>query len=514
MSDSTLVAEAEPAPAPGWARGYILALALVAAATFGGVLVSQWTGVPNASLVFVLPVVIVAVSFGWGAALVAAVAGTVCFNFFLIAPRYSLRVDDPSNAWSLALLLLVAAIVSAVAAQSRRRAVEAVLYADQYQVLQGLGRSLLAAGDRAAIVDAAVLALGRMFQAPATILLAESDTAELKIAAALPADSVAALDMDAARWAIASRVPTRAGGYPVEGARFDFWPIRTRSRMQIAVGVSLPAERHAGARAPDRLVEIVSGYLAVALERERYAAQALEARIDTERQRLHADLLAAVSHDLRTPLSTILVTLQSLQKFGDQHSPGARDQLLALAEVETRRLNGLVGNLLDMSRLDAGAVTVKTAAVELADLVAAAVAHAWPALEGHPLIQEVTGLGAVRADHVLAETALAHVLENAAKYSAPGAPIVIRRASAEGMGAIEVLDQGPGFPEPIEPLFEKFARGHEGDGRPPGTGLGLAIARGLLTAMGGGIEAENRAGGAGALVRVRLPLVERQDRSA
>ena len=514
MSESTPVAETEPASTLTWARGYLLAVALVAAATFAGVLISQWTGVPNASLVFVLPVVIVAVTFGWRASLVAAVAGALSFNFFLLAPRYSLRVDDPANVWSLALLLLVGAIVSAVAAQSRRRAVEAVLYADQYQALQGLGRTLMAAGDRAAIVDAAVVALGRMFQVPAAILLAESDTAELKVAAALPADSVAPLDVDAARWAIASRTPTRAGAYPVDAARFDFWPLRTNSRMQIAIGMALPVERPAGARAPDRLVEIVGGYLAVALERERYAGQALEARIDTERQRLHADLLAAVSHDLRTPLSTILVTLQSLQKFGDQHSPGARDQLLALAETETRRLNGLVGNLLDMSRLDAGAVTVKTTAVDLSDLVAAAVAHAQPALEGHPLIQEVTGLGSVQADQVLAETALAHVLENAAKYSAPGAPIVIRRASAEGMAAIEVLDQGPGFPEPIEPLFEKFARGHEGDGRPPGTGLGLAIARGLLTAMGGGIEAENRAGGAGALVRVRLPLLERRGQSA
>ena len=514
MSDSSLAAEAEPAPLAAWAKGYLAALALVAAATYGGVLISQWTGAPNTSLVFMLPVVIVAAGFGWGPAMVAAVAGVVCFNFFLIEPRYSLRVYEPANAWALALLLLTAAIVSAVAAESRRRAVEAMRYAGQYEALQGLGRALLAAGDRDSIVEAAAQTLRRMFQAPAAILIADADTPDLEIAATAPSNAVSASDVEAARWALASRTPTRAGAYPVEGAQFDFWPMRTRLWMQIAVGVVPPAEREAGARSPDRLVEIVGGYLAVALERERYAAQALDARIDTERQRLHADLLAAVSHDLKTPLSTILFTLQSLQKFGDEHGAETRGQLLTLAEAETRRLTGLVGNLLDMSRLDAGAVTVKTAPVGVAELVEGAVAHAQPALGGHPLIRDAASQDAVLADATLAETALAHVLENAAKYAPAGTPIVIRCAKAGDMAAIEVLDQGPGLPEPIEPLFEKFTRGVEGDGRPPGTGLGLAIARGFLAAMGGRIEGENRPGGAGALVRLLLPLAERQGRPA
>ncbi|MEO6339329.1 MAG: DUF4118 domain-containing protein, partial [Caulobacteraceae bacterium] len=194
MSDSSLAAKAEPVSVGAGVRGHLLALALVAVATYAGVLISSWTGVSNASLVFVLPVVIVAASFGWGPALVAAVAGGLCFNFFLIAPRYSLRVDDPANIWALVLLLTVAAIVSAVAAESRRRAMEALRYAGQYEALQGLGRSLLAAGDRGAIVEAAAQTLRRMFQAPAAILLADADSAELEIAAVTPSGAVSALD--------------------------------------------------------------------------------------------------------------------------------------------------------------------------------------------------------------------------------------------------------------------------------------------------------------------------------
>jgi two-component system sensor histidine kinase KdpD len=254
-------------------------------------------------------------------------------------------------------------------------------------------------------------------------------------------------------------------------------------------------------------VEIVSGYLAVALDREAYAAQVLESRVEVASERLKTDLLAAVSHDLKTPLSTVLFTLQSLQKFAKTHDAKTRAELLTLAETETARLSAMVANLLDMNRLDAGAVVVKTAAVEPAELTAEALRSAAMALSNRQVVNEVSpGAAPLMVDASLFETALANVLENAAKYAPAGSKIWVRNGEAKGDGWIEVEDEGPGFPDAIEPMFEKFSRGVAGDGRPPGTGLGLSIARGFLEAQGGQVEAHNRPDGKGARVRLSAPL--------
>jgi two-component system sensor histidine kinase KdpD len=486
------------------AAAYALSLLMVAGATLAAVLVDRMQTIPNLSLVFVLPVVIAAVSFGWGPALAAAIGGVLAFNFFLIAPLYSLNVADPANLWALMLLLITAAIVSAVAAQSRRRALEARKAVDQASALQALARSLVAASGGQGAAAASAEAIARLFQAPAVVLLQQD---ELAVASRAGGGDLTAADLEAAGWALAARMPTRGGGYPVEGAAYDFWPVVTPQRQQAVIGVAISHAETGRPASPERLVEIVSGYLAVALDREAYAAQVLDSRVEVASERLKADLLAAVSHDLKTPLSTVLFTLQSLQKFASTHDAKTRAELLTLAETETARLSAMLGNLLDMNRLDAGAVVVKTAAVEPAELTAEALRSAAMALVDRQVVNEVRpGAAPMMVDASLFETALANVLENAAKYAPAGSKIWVRNGAGKGAGWIEVEDEGPGFPEAIEPLFEKFSRGVSGDGRPPGTGLGLSIARGFLEAQGGCVEAQNRAGGKGARVRLSAPL--------
>jgi two-component system sensor histidine kinase KdpD len=491
------------------AAAYGLSVLMVGLATLAAVLVDQVERAPNLSLIFVLPVVIAAVSFGWGPALATAVAGVLAFDFFLIAPRYSFHVEDPANLWALGLLMVTAAIVSAVAAQSRRRALEAWTAAEQATALQALARGLVAAAGDTGSAQASAAALARLFQAPAVVLLHdENDLAVAARAGEGPgAGELSAADREAAGWALAARMPTRGGAYPVETAAYDFWPVVTPQRRQAVIGVSISLGEAGRPENPERLVEIVSGYLAVALDREAYAAQVLESRVVVASERLKADLLAAVSHDLKTPLSTVLFTLQSLQKFAGAHDAETRAELLNLAETETARLSTMVGNLLDMNRLDAGAVVVKTAAVEPAELAAEALRSAAVALAGREVFNEVSAEAApLEVDASLFETALANVLENAGKYAPPGTPIRLRSGQGEGAGWIEVEDEGPGFEGAIEPMFEKFSRGVVGDGRPPGTGLGLSIARGFLEAQGGRVEAENLAGGKGARVRLSAPL--------
>jgi len=488
---------------PAWAA-YAVSLMMVAAATIIAVGLDQLVTAPNVSLIFVLPVVVAAVSFGWGPAIATAVAGALAYNYFLIPPLYTLRVSDPANVWALALLLIVAAIVSAVAAQSRRRAIEAVAAAEQAEALQALARDLVGAADRTQILRSGAEALWRLFKAPAVVV--EPSGAEIDEVIQAGGGALGEADCEAARWAIASRLPTRGGAYPVEAAVFDFWPVVTQQRAQVALGVAISGRDEGRPEAPEKLVDTVAGFLSVALDREVFARQALETRVQKASEALKANLLAAVSHDLKTPLSTVLFTLQSLKKFG-KRDEAARAELLDLAEKETARLAGLVSNLLDMNRLEAGAVTVRAEPVTAAALVAAALRRAAGPLGGHAVVENVGEAGPMLiVDASLFESALANVLENAAKYSPAGSTIRVRAGVDEGEGWIEVLDEGAGFEGPVEPLFEKFARGVEGDGRPPGTGLGLAIAKGFLEAQGGRIEAGARTDRPGAYVRLIAPL--------
>lgn len=504
------IVPARPVHRPPSARwlGYGLSLLLVAAATLAAVIVNQLVAIPNLSLIFVLPVLIAAVTFGFGPALAAALVGLIAYNFFLIPPLYTFRVADPANLWALGLLLIAAAIVSAVAAQSRQRALAGVAAGEQARALQTLARELAGATNRQRIVTAGAEALGALFQAPAVILAPDREEmaviAQSGFGAGAPALSEA--DREAARWALASRLPTRGGAYPVEAARFDFWPVVTPLRTHIAIGLAISGRDEGRPAAPERLVETVGGYLSVALDREEYARQLLENRVQKASEQLKTNLLAAVSHDLKTPLSTILFTLQTLKKFKD-HDAADRESLLDLAEAETARLSGMVGNLLDMNRLEGGAVAVRAAPVAATELVAEALKRAAGPLSEHRLENEVTAAAPrLLVDASLFESALANVLENAGKYAPKGSRVRIRAGAEDDLGWIEVADEGPGFPGPAEPLFEKFARGVAGDGRPPGTGLGLAIAKGFVEAQGGRIEAGPRPDAGGAYVRLFAPL--------
>lgn len=493
-----------PRPArPSGLVGFAGALALVAAATLAALLVEHATPVPNLSLIFVVPVVIAAASFGWGPALAAVLAGVVAYNFFLIEPRQTLQVADAANLWALGLLLLIAAVVSVVAAQSRARAIKAWEAAEQAGALQALARALVGAVDRQSIATACAEALARLFRAPAAIYVERDDDLER---AAVARGAPTAADDEAARWALASRLPTRGGAYPVDDSSFDFWPILSHQHRRAVIGVNF-SEDEGRPEAPDRLVEIVGGYLAVALDREAYAADALQTRLEVESERLKTDLLAAVSHDLKTPLATILFTLQSLAKFGEAHDAATRAELLRLAEAETARLSAMVVNLLDVNRLEAGALAVRPEAVSPGELIAQAARRASPALAGRQVeLKTPPDAAPLLVDPALFESALANVLENAGKYAPPNSTVQVLSGAEGALGWIEVVDEGPGFPADVEPLFGKFTRGVAGDGRPPGTGLGLAIARGFLEAQGGRVEAENRPDGKGARVRLWAPL--------
>jgi two-component system sensor histidine kinase KdpD len=218
-------------------------------------------------------------------------------------------------------------------------------------------------------------------------------------------------------------------------------------------------------------------------------------------------MLTSVSHDLRTPLASILGALSSLKSYADRYDEATRSELLGTALSEAERLDRFVGNLLDMTRLDAGVIVPKREAVEVGDLVSTALRRAAPILKDHVVASTVApGLPPLSLDFVLAEQALFNILDNAAKYSPAGGRIEIAARHAVGRIEIIVRDEGPGLsPEALERLFDKFYRADAGDRRRAGTGLGLAIAKGFVEVQGGAIAAHNRSDRSGAEFVVSYP---------
>lgn len=257
-------------------------------------------------------------------------------------------------------------------------------------------------------------------------------------------------------------------------------------------------------------VAIVTSSLA--LERERLAEKMHQSEMLAATEKLRTALLMSISHDLRTPLASILGNVTSLRRYGHLYDDRTSQETLAAVEDETRRLSLFVDNLLHMTRIDAGALRPTMEPLDLADLLGSALKRVERQLSGHRVRTELDAdLPMIRLDFVLAEHVFVNVLENAAKFAPPGSEIAISAARENGGIVIRIADQGPGIPEADLPrIFERFFRAPVGDHRPAGVGLGLAVCKGFVEGMDGSIAAENRVTG-GVVVTIRFPdvVVER-----
>ncbi|HWA63589.1 MAG TPA: DUF4118 domain-containing protein [Caulobacteraceae bacterium] len=256
-----------PATEPRAWLGYAVALALVAAATVVAFVVDHLIRTPNLSLIYVLPVVIAALSFGFGPSLVAAVASVLVVDLLFIEPRYTLTVASPNDVMALALLLVIAALVSTVGAQSRRRALQAQAAADQAEALSALAHVVISEAPRAEVLRAAADALSQIFGAVPAVVLVEAAGGGLQTAAAAAGARLSPADQEASRAALESGRPTRADAYPVEQAEFDFWPVMGPAGARCVLGVRFPGGDKDRPEHPDRVAEVVGAYVATALKR-------------------------------------------------------------------------------------------------------------------------------------------------------------------------------------------------------------------------------------------------------
>lgn len=486
---------------------YVEGAATTALATAVGVAIDRAIVLPNISLVYVVPVLVAAARHGLAPSLWVAALAVGCFNFFFLPPLYALTIRDPANVVALFFFMLVAVVASALTARTRAHAEAARREARTTAELYAFSRNIAGVLEIYDLLWIVVTQIARLLKAEVVVLMPNDGRLESR--AAFPPDSdVSEADLAAARWAWDADRAAGRGTDTLPGGRWLFVPIRTSRGAVGVIGVLALPEGRVLSAGQWRLLDAVGNQAAVAIERVTLANDIDQARLGEERERLRSALLTSVSHDLRTPLASIIGALSSLRSFRDLYDRQTRDDLAATALSEAERLDRFVGNLLDMTRLDAGAIVPRREPVEAGDLVSTVLRRAAPVLAGHAVASVIEpGLPALSLDFVLAEQALFNLLDNAAKYAPEGSRIEIaaRRAS-DGRVEIVVQDEGPGLPaDALDRLFDKFYRAQDGDRRRAGTGLGLAIARGFVEVMGGTLVARNRLDRHGAAFVVGFP---------
>jgi two-component system sensor histidine kinase KdpD len=322
--------------------------------------------------------------------------------------------------------------------------------------------------------------------------------------------------MAAAKWAWEHASPAGRGADTLPGAKRLFLPMRT-GRGTVGI-IGLDSDRPGPLLTPDqkRLFDSLTDQAALAIERINLAADIDRARLAGETERLRAALLTSISHDLRTPLASILGSATSLKTSGKLLDADAQAELIGTIQEEAERLNRFIANLLDMTRLESGAIEPRLEPVDLADVVGSALRRADDVLSRHRVTVDLAGeLPLLRLDPVLFEQVLFNLLDNAAKYAPAGTNIQVAARSQNDQVRVEVRDEGDGIPPAdLERIFDKFYRVQAADRKRAGTGLGLAICRGFVEAMGGTITAGNRTDRKGAVFAITLPVPFRQEHAA
>jgi two-component system sensor histidine kinase KdpD len=483
---------------------YLWSLLMVAAMAVVGRLLVEAIDLGNIALLFLVPVMFAAASFGLRAGLFAGLSASLAYNFFFLPPTGTLTVSNPENVISILVLLGVAVVTSQFAARVRAQADMAGSSARQNAALASFSRQLTASATQDELVQAICAEVARLLDVRAVLLLPSANGPDLR-AAFPPEDKLEQIEMAAAQWAIDNEQPAGRGSATLTASDWLFHPLRASAASGRGVlGVLGIAREDAGDPIRSDQVPLLMSLLdqaAIAFDRMALEEENLKAQAVGERDRLRSALLSSVSHDLRTPLTTILSAIQEMRRHP---SP----DLIEAIDTEARRLNRFVANLLDMARVEAGALPMKVEATDLFDAVAGAVHDTRASLQGHAVeVDIVPDIPLVRLDPVLLHHCLINLLDNAGRYGDPDSPIVIRCRRAPDALLLSVIDQGPGIPPGQEKrVFETFTRLEGSDRARHGTGLGLAIVKGFAEAMGLAVEAGNRSDGkTGACFTLRIP---------
>ncbi len=481
----------------GARNGYAVSLGLGAIITLIGRVIFERGSITNIGLLYLIPVMLAATRYGMRTGIVTSLVCSLAYNFFFIPPLHTFTIQDPQNIITVLVLLGVAVVGSRLASRVREQALLAQASAAQNSSLAGFARLLTGISTSDELSQVLCREAGSLLDCNTALLMPDHDQLQVR-SSVPPGCKLEMLDDAAAKWAFDNNKPAGRGSDTLTASEWLFYPVASAGKVLAVFGLSRSDAR--GPIRSDQLPLLLSllDQTGLALERIALETEMSSLAHVRERDRLRHALLSSVSHDLRTPLTTILGSLREIKAS----SPG-QEVLLAATRAEAERLHRFVANLLDMVRIEAGALHQKIEPVDLAEAVASALDDLRPALQGHAtLIDIAPDLPLVMVDPQLFHHCLINLIENATKYGTPTGLVTVRAVHDRTRLSLCVEDEGPGIPEGQERrIFETFAR-IEGSDRKGGTGLGLAIVKGFGEAMGLELTASNRDDGKGASFRI------------
>lgn len=468
----------------------LIAVLGIGAVVACGTLLPDLRSQPNVGMLFLAVVLANAVRHGLYTALGTALLAFLAYNFFFTEPLFTLNVSHWHDVLALIVFLGVAATTGILAGRVRDQVAAARARMAALQTLYDFARRLGQAKTQDALLHAVVLQAHRLTGRAAIILLPGPDGLGIRYSWP-PEDAIGDIDRGAANWSVARAEPAGAHTNTLPAAVWHFRPMRSGAGAVGALGV-LGAP---GPMEPDlaQTIDAMLDQAAVAVDRISFALQAAEAEALAESGRFRSALLSSVSHDLRTPLTSILGAVSALRRDPDRYTAAARADLLATIEEEAGRLDRFVANLLDITRIESGAVAPKRDWLPVAEVVDTAMRRMAGRLAGRRVVRHIAeGLPMLRADHVLLEAVLVNLLDNALKHATNATTIEIGARAAGGILALSIADDGEGIgADDLAGLFDKFFRIRRADRTTAGTGLGLSICKGFVEAMGGTILVES-----------------------
>lgn len=484
-----------------WSAGYVLV------ALGAGLLLDRVLDVTNIALVFLMAVLAAALSFGLGAALFASLLSAFALNYFFLPPLYTLNISDPESVVALGFFLGVAFIASNLTSRVQRQAAAARQRARTTEDLYLFSKKLAGTGTLDDVLWATAYQIASMLKLRVVLLLPENGSIAVK-AGYPPEDTLDEADVAAARWAWEHDRAAGRGADTLPGARRLYLPLKT-GRTPVGV-VGLDNDKTGPLLTPEqrRLLDALTDQAAVAIERIQLVEDVERAKLAAEADRLRSALLTSISHDLKTPLAAILGAAGMLREPPDGLLKDDEAELLGTVVDESERLNRFIANLLDMTRIESGAMAPNAGLNFVGDIVGTALQRTRKITAEHRVAVDIPAdLPMLNIDPVLFEQVLFNLVDNASKYAPEGTTIALKGWADGAAVVLQVIDEGPGIPaEDLERVFDSFYRVRKGDQVRAGTGLGLSICRGFVEAMGGSITAGNRQDRSGAIFTIRMPI--------
>ena len=483
---------------------YLMSILLVILVTVLADYVKLTVDHANIVVFYLLIVVIAAFFWGKGPAILVSFLSVIFFDYFLVPPYLSFAVSDFQYIFTFSGLLAVGLMISSLASRNRVQAAETKEYEAQTEMLYRLSSGLAASESLDEVLQVVMDNVGKIFGCKTAIFIFSKDKMEIiKVNPGFPLDDN---EKAIASWAFSNK--KSAGRYTrvLEAAKGHYLPLSTFQGVTGVLGVYFESKTTILSQKEENLLSALANQSAVAIQRAGLAEISRKMELINRTEKLQTALLNSISHDLRTPLVSITGAISSLLEDSGGIDSKQKRELLETAYKESARLNGLVGNLLDMSRVEAGTLKLRIHPVELRDLIGTVLRELKDKIEYRELTIKIPeDFPEILLDFTLMMRVFINLIDNALKYSTPDMPVAITAGILGKYAEIKIRDYGPGVPEEdLEKIFQKFYRVVKPD-QVNGTGLGLSICKGIVEAHNGIIKAENNAK-KGATFTVLLPL--------